>query len=143
MKVYNYHPDYNYYLYESDADPSPLEAGVFLIPAHATASKPPTCEEGRIQVFDEYNFIWRIIEDKRGTYYSIEDGQLIENPNPSAEPNNTTKLEPPFLQDGETFSWNGVSWDLNPPFQMDELTPEQKLSNAGLTVDELRTLLGL
>ena len=40
MKIYNYDDD-GYFTSESEADESPLEPGVFLIPAKATDVKPP------------------------------------------------------------------------------------------------------
>ena len=40
--VYNYHPIYFTYISQTEADESPLEPGVYLIPAHATTIPPPT-----------------------------------------------------------------------------------------------------
>lgn len=45
MKIYNYDND-GFYIGESTADESPLEKGVYLIPANATTIKPPVYKEG-------------------------------------------------------------------------------------------------
>ena len=140
MKIYNYHPDYKYFYCESEADPSPLEPGVFLIPAHATDIKPPTCELNQIQIFNETS--WDIIEDKRGTYYSIQTQQVIENYNPLISPENATTQKPPEVTEGYKLTWNDewVLEELPPP---PVLTPEEKLAQSGLTIEELKGLLGL
>ena len=140
MKIYNYHPDYKYFYCESEADPSPLEPGVFLIPAHATDIKPPTCESNQIQIFNETS--WDIIEDKRGTYYSIQTQQVIENYNPLISPENATTQQPPEVTEGYKLTWNDewVLEELPPP---PVLTPEEKLAQSGLTIEELKGLLGL
>ena len=140
MKIYHYHPDYKYFYCESEADPSPLEPGVFLIPAHATDIKPPTCELNQIQIFNETS--WDIIEDKRGTYYSIQTQQVIENYNPLISPENATTQQPPEVTEGYKLTWNDewVLEELPPP---PVLTPEEKLAQSGLTIEELKGLLGL
>ena len=51
MKVYHYHPNTGVYLGSSDADPSPLEPGVFLIPAFATPKVVPSVPQGSRAVF--------------------------------------------------------------------------------------------
>ena len=140
MKIYNYHPDYKYFYCESEADESPLEPEVFLIPAHATDIKPPTCESNQIQLFNETS--WNIIEDKRGTYYSTQTQQVIENTNPLISPENATTQQPPEVTEGYKLTWNDewVLEELPPP---PVLTPEEKLAQSGLTIEELKGLLGL
>ena len=140
MKIYHYHPDYKYFYCECEADPSPLEPGVFLIPAHATDIEPPTCELNQIQIFNETS--WDIIEDKRGTYYSTQTQQVIENYNPLISPENATTQQPPEVTEGYKLTWNDewVLEELPPP---PVLTPEEKLAQSGLTIEELKGLLGL
>ena len=52
MKIHHYHPETLEYLGESDADESPLEPGVFLIPAHATEAAPPAEVAGKTRHFE-------------------------------------------------------------------------------------------
>jgi hypothetical protein len=140
MKIYHYHPDYKIYLGSSDADPSPLEPGVFLIPAHATELEPPTCTECKIPVFTGSS--WTIIDDCRGVYYSIETQEEIQHQDPLVPPEDATKQQPPEVPEGYFLEWND-GWELKEIPPTPELTPEEKLQQSGLTVEELKELLGL
>jgi len=92
MNIYHYIADTGIFYAKGLADESPLEPGVFLIPAHATTSAPPQVIEPEVAVFR--NGEWNV--------------EVIPEP------------EPPI-----------------------KLTPAEKLAASGLTVDELRELLGL
>jgi hypothetical protein len=141
MEIYNYHPEYKHLTAVSIADESPLEPGVYLIPAYATDIKAPQYgESNQIQIFNGTS--WEIIEDQRGTYYDIPSGISQENYNPLIAPENATKEQPPEVSEGKVLTWNDgwVLEDIPPP---PILTPEEKLANAGLTVDELKILLGI
>lgn len=140
MKIYNYHPDHKTYLGSSLADESPLEPGVFLIPAHATELEPPTCSSCEIPVFDGIS--WNIIDNHSGIYYSIPSGQKIEHNNPLEPPENATKEQPPEVPEGYYLEWND-GWELKEIPIPEPLTPQQKLEQAGLTVEELKQLLGI
>lgn len=140
MEIYNYHPEHKVYLGSSTADPSPLEPGVFLIPAYATTVKPPECSSSKIQVFNETS--WDIIDNCSGTYYNKTTGEIIEHDNPINPPENATKEQPPEVPSGYILEWND-GWTLNEIQAPPELTAEEKLANAGLTVEDLKKLLGL
>lgn len=154
MKIYHYHPFYKYFICDGIAQPSPLDPpGVWLVPAHATDTPPPEYSEGFISVFN--NDSWEIIEDKRGIYYSIITQEEILNDNPHITPENTTKEKPPEVLDGYILEWDN-QWILKenklpetpePIVQNGEdfskLTPEEKLQKIGLSIDDLKTLLGI
>jgi hypothetical protein len=192
MKIYNYHPYYKYFISCTDADESPLEPGVFLIPAHATDIEPANCEDYEIQVFTEngweiitnhsgtyfdtntqeqfewnnpfekpengtktfppeveegfaliwQNDDWSIIESKAGIYYNILTGLEIINEDPFNEPQDATREKPPQAPEGYGVIWND-GWELIEMPKPEPLTPQQKLEAAGLTVEELKELLGL
>jgi hypothetical protein len=102
MKTYNYAPDTGIFYAEGLADESPLEPGVFLIPAHATTLKPPKATLPNVAVFKDGK-------------WSIE---TLPPPPPPPEP--VPEPAPPV-----------------------PLTPAEKLAQSGLTVAELKELLGL
>ena len=57
MKIYSYDLQGNY-TGESVAEESPLEKGVYLIPASATEIKPPSTNANKVAVFDGQ--VWNI-----------------------------------------------------------------------------------
>ena len=141
MIIYHYHSEYNHFVGQDDADSSPLEPGKYLIPANATKIAPPECENGQIQIFD--GTFWSVIEDKRGIYYTTEErSDIIINDNPSEAPQDCTREVPPDVEENQYLTWDD-GWIINDIVPAEPLTPEQKLANAGLTVEELKGLLGI
>ena len=59
MKIYNYN-DNGEYVGEDEADESPLEIGVFLIPAKATKIEPPAQVKGKKLVFA--SGVWNLVD---------------------------------------------------------------------------------
>ena len=132
-----------HYLGISNADESPLEPGVFLIPASATTIAPPEPQVNKVHIFNVESNSWETIEDLRGNYFSTAEqniGLYINNQNPKNAPENSTKETPPAITPNQKLVWTGESWDVeNAP----ELSAEEKLQNVGLSVEELKSLLGL
>jgi hypothetical protein len=58
MNIYHYHPETGALLGEGTADPSPLEPGKWLIPAHATTATPPTAQDGEQALWT--NGAWQV-----------------------------------------------------------------------------------
>jgi hypothetical protein len=157
MKIYHYHPEYKYFTYDGDANLSPEDPNVYLIPAYATDIEPPSCEEGYIQVFDETS--WDIIEDNRGQYWNKETLLCHNIENPCTCCNNLTKEIPPFESrlPNQVIKWND-GWVIEdipnpePPTQeipleqenpYENMSPAEKISAIGLTVEDLKSLLGM
>jgi hypothetical protein len=141
MINYHFNPYYFHFMGAQEAFESPREPGVYAVPLYATTIEPPECGLREIQIFNGTS--WDIVEDQRGTYYST-DGffQIIENDNPSKAPENATKEVPPEVPKGHYLTWNDgwVLEEIPPP---PVLTPQQKLENLGLTVEDLKDLLGI
>ncbi|MCG8990893.1 DUF4376 domain-containing protein [Laribacter hongkongensis] len=71
MDLYNYTAQ-GLHVGTSTADESPLEPGVFLIPAHATPIAPPPAGQNEAAIFDGSS--WRLVADYTGTSYWLPDG---------------------------------------------------------------------
>lgn len=96
MKIYNYDPVTYIYTYSTEADASPLEPGVYLLPAHSTLDPVPTIGSNEVAVYSP-GATWQVLPDYRGTRYwlsydsehfindigiSIPDGAVTIRPDP-------------------------------------------------------------
>ncbi len=61
MKIFNYAPNTGLLLSENKADESPLEVGVWLIPANATTIQPPSAQDGKTIHFINSNWVYQDI----------------------------------------------------------------------------------
>jgi hypothetical protein len=62
MRIFHYHPDTGALVGTGLADPSPLEPGVFLIPAFSTTTVPPAAIPGKRRTWDGQKWIQVDIE---------------------------------------------------------------------------------
>lgn len=86
MKIYNYSQDTGIYIGESIADESPLEAGVYLIPANATTISPPAQQEGKTVNF----------ENGKWTFKNIVVSEEVSNPSPLTYAQKRSREYPPI-----------------------------------------------
>ncbi|AHJ10722.1 putative tail fiber assembly-like protein [Rhizobium phage vB_RglS_P106B] len=83
--VYNYHPVSLEYTGSSEARESPLEPGVYLIPAHSTEIAPPAKQDGNMRVFKNNKWGYVRVE--------IPDGEPTEEPQEPPTPAKITKRQ--------------------------------------------------
>lgn len=118
----------------------------YIAPANSTPIAPPTREIGKVSVFDEETQEWSQVDDVSGQYWSTEPetlGQVVIIENPLGPlPTGITSIQPGFVTESQNLVWDCdvECWGSESKIQ---LSPEEKLANAGLTVDELKGLLGL
>jgi hypothetical protein len=102
--IYNYAPDTGIYVEESEAFESPLEPGVYLIPAYATETEPPNVSKSELARYDAKKCAWEVIDDIRGTWYDA-DGREIKIDDLDADVSALTRNAPPsalcILVDGK------------------------------------------
>lgn len=84
------------FLWCGNADPSPLEPGKYLIPAHAMLTAPPATVSHQAAV--AINDIWSLVDDYRGVVYWMPDGSkhqiTVLGVTPPAESTATPPPEP-------------------------------------------------
>ncbi|ARU23686.1 hypothetical protein RSSE_c3303 [Ralstonia solanacearum] len=110
--IYNYHPETGEFLSAAEADPSPLEDDVWLIPAHATDIAPPQADRSahQIAVFDNE---WVIKPDWRDVpLYSTVDGAAVSIRQIGQVPADVsaTEVSPP----SPAHSWQKGKWVEDP-----------------------------
>lgn len=66
MLVYNYHPGSKVYLGSNIAEESPLEPGVFGLPAHATFTPPPPIPDGCEAIWNNSSWDVQLIQLQKG-----------------------------------------------------------------------------
>lgn len=96
MKIYNYHPVTGEYISTSDAEKSPLEKNVYLVPAYATDIAAPSVTENQVACFKDG--AWALSDDFRGVEYWLEDGSkktISEIGEVVPENGSLTEVEPP------------------------------------------------
>ena len=92
--VYNYDPITRTFTGASQADESPLEPGVYLIPAHATTIEPPAVADGKVARYRPDDVMWELVPDIRGTWYDA-DGQAVQIDDLDADVSQLTREAPP------------------------------------------------
>lgn len=75
MKVHNYDSVTGEYLGSANAQESPLEPGVFLVPAYATQQAPPAARVGFAACWREN--AWAMVEDHRGERFWDASGAEV------------------------------------------------------------------
>lgn len=75
MKIYNLSPATGEFLGEGYADESPLEPGVWHLPAWSVKKVPPEVGERQVAVYKEGK--WSITDDWRGYQYWVEGSCIV------------------------------------------------------------------
>lgn len=148
MLIYNYN-DNGDFIGTETAQESPLEPGVYLIPANATDIPAPTVEAGKVARF--LNGTWSSSDpiippdlDVEEIVYTFDPAKgniwvgtsVTEN---GVLPDNSTLIEPPSTNARSDSYWlpdQGI-WESR------DKTGDKKLEEIGFTVNELKTLLGI
>ncbi|WP_265658376.1 hypothetical protein [Francisella philomiragia] len=107
MKIYNYDKNTQEYLSIEDALESPLEKGVYMIPANATTIIPPKVKTNQVAIFQKKE--WIIKSDYRSsTIYNTKTQESKEVDYIGDIEEGWTLLEPL-----ENSKWNGKAWILD------------------------------
>lgn len=122
--VYNYNPDTGEYLGPETAHESPMEPGVYLMPAHSTEAEPPEAGEHQAAVYSDG--AWTLVEDHRGeVWYDTATQDQHEIKTLGVVPETWTQIVP---IDPESI-WNGTAWEV--PFDVLKARKQREIWAAG------------
>lgn len=108
MFIYNYSKSTNEYCGYEKASLSPLERGVYLIPAFSTPIKPPEVGHGFVPCFIDGS--WEVKEDHRGTIaYRKSDGKPMLITMIGSIPEELTVISPV----NDCSFWEGDGWKVD------------------------------
>jgi hypothetical protein len=93
MQIYHYSAITGEFLGTDAARESPLEPGVFLIPANATDTAPPAPGANQAAVFA--NGAWALVADYRGERWYQPDGTEVDITQLNVAPGTTWTVTPP------------------------------------------------
>lgn len=140
-QVYSYFNDENIYCGFEYAYESPLEPGVFPLPAKSTEIEPLESKEGFSVVFNESLQCWEYVEDHRGEVWYDADGNKVSNIKlgDPVDPTWVSELPPP--KEGYSIFYN---FDLNiweyiqnrPEFKFGYITEYDDVSKEWKYVDD-------
>lgn len=108
--AYSYSAETGEYLGEAKAWESPLEAGVYHLPANAAYTAPPTPKEHEAARWNMETGAWELVSDYRGeTYWDKATREKVEIKELGISPaQELTDIEP---TDPEA-KWNGTAWEI-------------------------------
>lgn len=106
--AYRFHHETGEYVCTADADESPLEPGVFLLPAAATFTVPPAPQTGFARMWN--GTAWAQVEDHRGQRAWVKStGEAGEIAGLGPVPAELTQIERPSPQ----HVWSGEAWAID------------------------------
>lgn len=124
--AYSYNRETGEYWGETTADPDPLVADNWLVPAQATLKKPPAKTTSKTPVFA--NEKWTLVADFRGDWYSKVDGSVVTFRELGPLPENLTGVACP----GPHYKWASDSWVLDTVEESDALAAQASATRDGL-----------
>ncbi|ARB29969.1 tail fiber assembly protein [Pseudomonas tolaasii] len=108
--IYQAHPVTGEFMGTAVADPDPMVAGSWLIPAMALRDAPPHAEPGFAAIHVKGAAeAWTLVPDWRGTVYRTDTGEQIQWQQLGELPAELTPLERP----GADHIWDGTTWRLD------------------------------
>ena len=117
MNFYSYSESTGEYLGEGIAQESPLEPGVYLIPANATQIEPPAASANQVAVFSVTGQQWRLFSDFRGTTYWVPPSLTPSTMTDIGElPQGSVTVTPPAEEANTKIEFSNGTWTTVPDF---------------------------